>query len=177
MLRLCAQAARAVVSRPPPETVLMTGPASPSDPADALVLDFVRLRPGARMPARQTPAATGYDLHACLDTPIEVGELPVRVPCGIAIAAPAGSDVQVRPRSGLSVRGVLAVLGTIDADYRGELMVTLYRLPGAEPLAIRDGDRIAQLVVSRAAAVAWREVEHLDDTARGGGGHGSTGLG
>ena len=103
--------------------------------------------------------------------------MPVRIPCGIAVAAPEGSDVQVRPRSGLSARGVLAVFGTLDADYRGELMVTLYRLPGAEPLTVRDGDRVAQLVVSRAVPVAWREVERLDDTARGSGGHGSTGLG
>ncbi|MFA7248761.1 MAG: dUTP diphosphatase [Dehalococcoidia bacterium] len=151
-----------------------TAPASRDAP---LVLDFVRLRPGARVPARQTPAATGYDLHACIDAPVEVGELPVRIPCGIAVAAPEGADVQVRPRSGLSARGVLAVFGTIDADYRGELMVTLYRLPGAEPLTVRDGDRIAQLVVSRTAAVAWREVAALEDTARGAGGHGSTGLG
>lgn len=144
---------------------------------DTLVLQCVRLRPDARIPERQTSAATGYDLHACLDVPIEIGELPVRIPCGIAIAAPEGADVQVRPRSGLSARGVLAILGTIDADYRGELMVTLYRLPGAEPLTVRHGDRIAQLVVSRAAPVAWHEVAHLDDTARGAGGHGSTGLG
>jgi len=144
-------------------------------PDDALVLDCVRLRPGARLPARATTGATGYDLHACIDEPIEVGELPVRIPCGIAFAAPEGADVQVRPRSGLSARGVIAVLGTVDADYRGELMVTLYRLPGAEPLTVRDGDRIAQLVVARAVPVAWREVEGLDDTTRGAGGHGSTG--
>ena len=145
-------------------------------PDDALVLDVVRLRPGARVPSRQTTGATGYDLHACLDAPVEVGTVPVRIPCGIAFAAPEGSDVQVRPRSGLSARGVMVVLGTVDADYRGELMVTLYRLPGAEPLTILDGDRIAQLVVARAVPVAWREVEGLDDTARGAGGHGSTGL-
>lgn len=151
-------------------------PPSP-DRHDAIVLDFVRLRPSARIPSRQTPGATGYDLHACLDAPIEVGEMPVRVPCGIAFAAPEGADVQIRPRSGLSARGVLAILGTIDADYRGELMVTLYRLPGAEALTVRDGDRIAQLVVTRAAPVAWREVTSLDDTARGAGGHGSTGVG
>ncbi len=145
-------------------------------PDDSLVLDVVRLRPGARVPSRQTTGATGYDLHACLDAPIEVGTLPVRVPCGIAVAAPEGADVQVRGRSGLSARGVMVVLGTVDADYRGELMVTLYRLPGADPLTIEDGDRIAQLVIARAAPVAWREVENLDDTARGAGGHGSTGL-
>ena len=144
---------------------------------DAIVLDFVRLRPTARIPSRQTAGATGYDLHACLDAPIEVGEMPVRIPCGIAFAAPDGADVQVRPRSGLSARGVLAILGTIDADYRGELMVTLYRLPGADPLTVNDGDRVAQLVIARAVPATWREVTTLDDTARGAGGHGSTGLG
>lgn len=154
---------------------------STTDPAvqlasEALVLDCVRLRPTARIPSRQTSGATGYDLYACLDEPIEVGTLPVRIPCGIAFAAPEGSDVQVRPRSGLSARGVMATLGTIDADYRGELMVTLYRLPGAEALTVHDGDRVAQLVVSRAVPVAWREVDRLDDTERGSGGHGSTGV-
>lgn len=136
----------------------------------------LRLRPNARLPRRQTALASGFDLHACLDEPVEVGELPVRIPCGIAIAAPQGVDVQVRPRSGLSAKGVIAVFGTLDADYRGELLVTLYRLPGAPPCIIADGDRIAQLVIGRLAPVEWHEVEELDDTERGAGGHGSTGL-
>ena len=140
-------------------------------------LAFARLRPGARVPQRQTALASGFDLHACLDTPLEIGETPVRVPTGIAIAAPAGTDVQVRPRSGLSARGVMAVFGTIDADYRGEILVTLYRLPGAEPFTVNDGDRIAQLVVSQLAATEWCEVDALDATERGAGGHGSTGVG
>ncbi len=135
-----------------------------------------RLRPTARIPARQTAAASGYDLHACLDAPLTVGEQPVKVPTGIAIAAPEGIDVQSRPRSGLAARGVLSVFGTIDADYRGELVVTMYCLPGCGPFEINDGDRIAQLVVARLAPAEWVEVEALDDTARGDGGHGSTGL-
>jgi dUTP pyrophosphatase len=139
-------------------------------------LAFARLRPTARIPQRQTALASGFDLHACLEEAIEVGEMPVRVPCGIAIAAPGGTDVQVRPRSGLSAKGVVAVFGTIDADYRGEILVTLYRLPGAPPFTVHDGDRIAQLVVAQLADVEWCEVESLDATARGGGGHGSTGL-
>ena len=143
---------------------------------DEIELRVTRLRPDAVVPRRQTDLATGYDLHACIDAPISIGELPVRVPCGIAIAAPPGADVQVRPRSGLSARGILAVFGTVDADYRGEIMVTLYRLPGAAPLTISNGDRVAQLVVSRAAAVRWEETPDLDATARGAGGHGSTGL-
>jgi dUTP pyrophosphatase len=98
------------------------------------------------------------------------------VPTGIAIAAPPGSDVQIRPRSGLSRRGVLGVLGTIDADYRGELLVTLYCLPDIGTFEVADGDRIAQLVVSQLADIEWQETDALDDTARGTGGHGSTGL-
>lgn len=142
---------------------------------DVLDLEFVRLRPGARIPTRQTTLASGFDLHACIAAPIEVGTMPVNVPCGIAMAAPADADVQVRPRSGLSAKGVMAVFGTVDADYRGELLVTLYCLPGAAPFTVNDGDRVAQIVVARLAPVEWREVGTLGGTARGAGGHGSTG--
>ncbi len=135
------------------------------------------LRPGAMLPARQTELASGFDLRACLEGGVlTVGTMPVRVPTGIAIAAPRGVDVQVRPRSGLSARGVIGTLGTLDADYRGEIFVTLYCLPDVGSVEIRDGDRVAQLVVSKLVEVAWREVDSLDDTARGDGGHGSTGL-
>lgn len=144
---------------------------------DALPIEIVLLRPGARLPVRQSEHATGYDLHACLDGgALEVGTVPVRVPTGLAIAAPPGADVQIRPRSGLSARGVIATLGTIDADYRGELLVTLYCLPGCAPYVIEDGARIAQLVITRAYAADWRPVATLDATARGAGGHGSTGV-
>ncbi|MGE3960700.1 MAG: dUTP diphosphatase [Dehalococcoidia bacterium] len=139
-------------------------------------IQFRRLAPRARIPARQTALASGFDLHACLDQPVEVGTMPVRIPCGVAIAAPADADVQIRPRSGLSAKGVMATLGTIDADYRGELMVTLYCLPGAAPFTVNDGDRVAQLVVSRLAPVEWSEVADLGSTERGAGGHGSTGV-
>jgi len=144
--------------------------------ASPIEIQFRRLNPRAKVPARQTALASGFDLHACIDAPIEVGTMPVRVPCGVAIAAPADADVQIRPRSGLSAKGVMATLGTIDADYRGELMVTLYCLPDAAPFTVMDGDRVAQLVVSRLAAVEWSEVASLDDTERGAGGHGSTGV-
>lgn len=150
-------------------------PATDASAERPLGIRFRRLNPRARIPQRQTSLASGFDLHACLDAPIEVGAMPVRVPCGLAIAAPADADVQIRPRSGLSAKGVMAVLGTIDADYRGELMVTLYCLPGAAPFTVADGDRIAQLVVARLAPVEWSEVDTLDDTERGAGGHGSTG--
>jgi dUTP pyrophosphatase len=102
--------------------------------------------------------------------------MPVRVPTGIAVAAPPGIDVQLRPRSGLFSRGVIGMLGTVDADYRGEVHVTLYCLPGVGEFTVQDGDRIAQLVIARLAATELEEVDELDDTGRGAGGHGSTGL-
>lgn len=141
-----------------------------------LELQVVLLRPGARLPTRQSDLASGFDLHACLDSgTIEIGTMPVLVPTGVAIASPPGADVQIRPRSGLSSRGVLATFGTIDADYRGELFVTMYCLPGVGTYAVSDGERIAQLVVARLAEVEWSIVDTLDATSRGTSGHGSTG--
>jgi dUTP pyrophosphatase len=137
---------------------------------------ILRLRPNARLPERQSEHASGYDLHACLEAPLTLGSMPVRVPTGIAVAAPPGIDVQVRPRSGLFSRGVIGMPGTVDADYRGEVHVTLYCLAGVGEFTIRDGDRIAQLVIARLAATDLEEVDKLDDTERGAGGHGSTGL-
>jgi dUTP pyrophosphatase len=127
------------------------------------------------MPERATAGATGYDLYACLEADLEVGAEPVRVPTGVAIEAPMGLDVQIRPRSGLSSQGVMVTLGTIDADYRGELMVTMYVLPYRGTHTVHDGDRIAQLVVSRTAEVALEGAEELGTTEREAGGHGSTG--
>jgi dUTP pyrophosphatase len=134
-----------------------------------------RLRPDARLPERATPGSTGYDLHACLDEELVIGQEPMLVPTGIAIEAPPGYDIQVRPRSGLSTRGVQVTFGTIDSDYRGEVLVTMYVLPYREPHVVRPGDRIAQLVVGRTAEVAIEEAQALTDTHRGAGGHGSTG--
>ena len=134
-----------------------------------------KLRPDAKLPFRATDGATGYDLYACVDGELEVGQEPVRVPAGVAIEAPIGLDVQIRPRSGLSAQGVMTTFGTIDADYRGELMVTMYVLPYRKPHVVRNGDRIGQLVIGRAAEVEVEEVEELSLTERGAGGHGSTG--
>lgn len=133
------------------------------------------LRAAARLPERATEGATGFDLYACVDGEIEVGPEPVRVPAGIAIETPPGLDVQIRPRSGLSAQGVMATLGTIDADYRGELLVTMYVLPYRGPHTVHNGDRIAQLVVSRVANVALEPATELSATSRDTGGHGSTG--
>jgi dUTP pyrophosphatase len=139
------------------------------------VIRVKKLRPDARLPFRATTGATGYDLYACLDGELAVGPEPVRVATGIAIEAAVGYDVQIRPRSGLSAQGVMVTLGTIDADYRGELLVTMYTLPHRQPHVVRSGDRIAQLVISRMADVALEEVGDLAGTERGAGGHGSTG--
>jgi dUTP pyrophosphatase len=142
------------------------------------VTDTIRvkkLRPDARLPQRATEGSTGYDLYACLDAELSVGPEPIRVLTGIAIEAPEGYDVQIRPRSGLSSKGIMVTLGTIDADYRGELMVTMYTLAYREPHIVHNGDRIAQLVISRMAEVELQEAGELAASERGAGGHGSTG--
>ena len=134
------------------------------------------LRPGAKLPYRATELASGYDIYASLpDGPVTVGQVPVVIPTGLAMEVPEGLDAQFRPRSGLARQGVLATFGTLDADYRGEIMITLYTTaPGIEH-TVHDGDRIAQLVVVRLAPVDFQLAEHLSETARGAGGHGSTG--
>jgi dUTP pyrophosphatase len=146
--------------------------------AAAALIRLKRLRPKARLPVRASAGASGLDLFACLpdDGAIEITTDPVLVPTGIAIEAPLGFDVQIRPRSGLTRRGIMAAFGTIDADYRGELFVTMYVVGSAGAGTIRDGDRIAQLVISRLARVQFEEVDDLTDTERGAGGHGSTGM-
>lgn len=137
----------------------------------------VRLvREGARMPYRATEAASGYDLYACLGTErVVLGQRPTLVPTGLAMAVPPGLDAQLRPRSGLARIGVLSTFGTLDADFRGEIMVALYTTSPEVEYTVSDGDRIAQLVVTRLAEVSFEEANELDATTRGVGGHGSTG--
>jgi dUTP pyrophosphatase len=135
----------------------------------------LRLREGARLPARSTAAATGFDLYACLEAPVLLGRSPQLVPTGIAIEFPSGFDVQVRPRSGLSAKGVGVAFGTIDADYRGEVLVTMWTFGGLADYELHDGDRIAQLVIAQLAAANLVEVSELSSTSRGESGHGSTG--
>ena len=144
-----------------------------TQPASILVK---KVKAEAQTPVRASEAATGFDLHACLESDqIPIGPEPVKVPTGVAIETPLGLDVQIRGRSGLSSKGVMVVLGTIDADYRGELLVSMYSLPYREPHIVHNGDRIAQLVISRNADVVLEEAEELTATARNTGGHGSTG--
>lgn len=100
---------------------------------------------------------------------------PQKVPTGIAIQFPPGFDAQIRPRSGLSSKGVGVAFGTVDADYRGEVLVTMWTFGDLGSYELHDGDRIAQLVFVALAPVEVAEVTQLDETPRGEGGHGSTG--
>ncbi len=142
---------------------------------EPIELRVMKLRPGARLPLRATPHATGLDIYACLDAPLALRPAPQLVSAGVAIEFPAGYDLQVRPRSGLSAKGVGVAFGTVDADYRGELFVTMWTFGGLEMYELRDGDRIAQLVVAQVAPLTVVEAADLSATARAEGGHGSTG--
>lgn len=131
------------------------------------------------LPAYATALSAGMDLRANIETPITLQPLErCLVPTGLYIALPAGYEGQVRPRSGLATKHGITVInspGTIDADYRGELRVSLVNLSNA-PFTIEDGERIAQLVVARHETVEWMPTDALDETTRGEGGWGSTGT-
>lgn len=131
------------------------------------------------LPAYATEGASGMDIRAYLSEDISLAPLQrVLVPTGIYLSIPAGYEVQVRPRSGLALKQGLTCLntpGTIDADYRGEVGVILINL-SEETQVVRDGDRIAQLVVQRVARAEWRVVEVLAETERNAGGFGHTGV-
>ncbi|HWL47672.1 MAG TPA: dUTP diphosphatase [Sphingomonadaceae bacterium] len=131
---------------------------------------------GLPLPAYATAHAAGLDVVAAEDVRLRPGERHA-VATGFAIAIPEGYEVQVRPRSGLALKHGITCLntpGTIDADYRGEVKVILANL-GGEPVALRRGERIAQLVPAKVQAARFAEVAALDETARGAGGFGSTG--
>lgn len=132
---------------------------------------------GLPLPAYATPGAAGMDVVAAEDVTLaSMGRHAVAT--GFALAIPAGYEVQVRPRSGLALKHGITLPntpGTIDSDYRGELKVILINL-GAEPFEVRRGDRIAQLVVAPVLPARFAEVAELDETARGSGGFGSTGV-
>lgn len=140
-------------------------------------LKIKKLRPNAKLPQRATPGATGLDLFACIegDGTVSLGTKPSLIGTGVAMEIPEGYDVQIRPRSGLSARGVGVAFGTVDSDYRGEIMVTMYLFSPEASFEVRHGDRIAQLVISRLANLPVVEVQELTLTERGPGGHGSTG--
>ena len=130
-------------------------------------------------PTYATPLSAGMDVRANIEEPITLAPLQrVLVPTGLYIALPEGYECQARQRSGLAVKQGITVLnspGTIDADYRGELKTLLVNLSDT-PFVIEPGERIAQLVVAKHEHVEWEEVEVLDETERGEGGFGSTGV-
>ena len=130
-----------------------------------------------RLTEHKTSMSAGMDLKANITDvwKLNPGER-VMVPTGLHIALPEGYEAQVRPRSGLSLKnGIVAILGTIDADYRGEVGVILVNLSD-QPFCINPGDRVAQMVVSEVTRVKWDEVRELEETERGSGGFGSTGI-
>ena len=131
------------------------------------------------LPVYATEKSAGLDLRANIDEPIVLHPMERRlINTGLHIALPDGFEAQVRPRSGLALKHGVTVLnspGTIDADYRGEIMVLLINL-SQQDFVIRDGERIAQLVVARYEGAQWVEVECLDETERGTGGYGHTGV-
>ncbi len=130
------------------------------------------------LPAYETVASAGMDLRADLSEGLllKSGER-LLVPTGLFIALPEGYEAQIRPRSGLAFKHGITVLnspGTIDADYRGEVKVLLINY-GAEDFEIKDGERIAQMVIAAHARIEWNSVNELEETERGAGGFGSTG--
>lgn len=148
---------------------------------ESIEIEVVRLPHGRdlQLPDYATASAAGADLLAAIDKDIELGPLERKiVPTGISIALPAGFEAQVRPRSGLAAKHGVTVAnapGTIDADYRGEVQVILTNL-GKVSFEITRGMRIAQCVVAPVTQAALEEIEDIDETARGTGGFGSTGV-
>jgi dUTP pyrophosphatase len=148
----------------------------------SIAVSIQRLPHGADLPlpAYQSEHAAGLDLLAAVPAPLVIAPGTwAAVPTGLALALPAGTEAQVRPRSGLAAKNGVTVLnapGTIDADYRGEVQVLLVN-HGREPFTITRGMRIAQLVVATVTRISLTEVAELPETARGAGGFGSTGTG
>ena len=131
------------------------------------------------LPAYETLHSAGMDLRAQLETPVVLKPLQrSMIPTGLFIELPSGYEAQVRPRSGLAAKSGVTVLntpGTIDADYRGEIKVILVNL-SAEDFVISNGDRIAQMIVAQHERVEWQQTDSLEETERGAGGFGHTGV-
>ncbi len=143
-----------------------------------VTIDIVKLHEDAVIPVYQTAGAAGADIHARLDEPVTLQPLERRmIPTGLAMSIPEGYEVQIRARSGMSIKhGITMVngIGTIDADYRGEVAALVINL-SQEAFTIEPGMRIAQMVVAKYEYTGWNEVESLDETERGSGGFGSSG--
>lgn len=150
--------------------------ASASAPAP-LRVPLLRLDPGLPVPGYAHPGDAGADLHARTDVDLAPGERAL-IPTGVAIALPQGYAAFTHPRSGLAARHGVTILnapGTVDAGYRGEILVNLVNLDPHETFTVRRGDRIAQLVVQQVARVQWEQTDSLPDSVRGDTGHGSSG--
>ncbi len=131
------------------------------------------------LPEYKTPLSAGMDVRADLDAPVLIEPMQrTLIPTSLYIALPEGYEAQIRPRSGMAIKKGISVLnspGTIDADYRGEIKVILVNLSG-ENVWIEDGERIAQMVISKHESISWEPADVLDETQRGAGGFGSTGT-
>lgn len=131
------------------------------------------------LPSYETPSAAGMDVRANISEPVTLGPLERRlIPTGLRIQLPQGYECQIRPRSGLALRHGLSLVntpGTVDADYRGEIGVIVINLSDT-PFTINPGERIAQMVITNYTHVEWEQVERLDETRRGDGAFGHTGL-
>lgn len=144
----------------------------------SLTIEIINRSPHP-LPEYQTSGSAGMDLRAWLDTPVSLQPMERRlIPTGLFIALPEGYEAQIRPRSGLSIKRGLSLVnavGTIDSDYRGELMVPLINL-SQEVQVIEDGERIAQMVLARYERAGFQEVTVLEATGRGTGGFGHSGT-
>ncbi len=134
---------------------------------------------GLELPAYETFSSAGMDVRAAVKQPVTLLPMERRlIPTGLRVQLPQGYEMQLRPRSGLALRNGITLVntpGTVDADYRGEIGVILINL-GAEPFVINPGERICQMVVTNYTRVEWEPVSSLDQTERGNGGFGHTGL-
>lgn len=140
---------------------------------------FVKLAPDAILPEYKTDGAAGADLCAYVDAEIRLRPMERRlIPTGVFVELPSGYELQVRPRSGLALKYGVTVLntpGTVDSDYRGELQVLLINL-GSEDFVIKNGDRIAQAVITEVSRASFTVTNSLSATERGSSGYGSTGV-
>lgn len=131
------------------------------------------------LPEYETIHSAGLDLRANIDSPITLGSLErALIPTGLFIELPVGFEAQIRPRSGLAIKHGISLVnspGTIDADYRGEIKVIIINL-SKETFTITDGERICQMVVAKHERVEWEETNKLEETTRGSGGFGHTGV-
>lgn len=140
-------------------------------------IQIKKLKNEAILPEYQTAQAAGMDLHACLDQSVTLAPMERKmIPTGLAIALPVGYEAQIRARSGMSIKhGITMVngVGTVDADYRGEIGVLVINV-GQESFTIEPSMRIAQMVIAKYESAVWQLADELDETARGSGGFGST---